>query len=123
MKLRETTVIKSALIALLLVFGSCSDDDGFDFYNQEPKKPPVEEEPEYEWDEIAEDMQQDLVTVYLFQDGVFKQSPNNNRFHYWWNAHTLDVLVDGYLRSGKNSYVSRMKSLIQGIENYNGGTY
>lgn len=121
--MRETTVIKSALIALLLVFGSCSDDDGFDFYNQEPKKPPVEEEPEYEWDEIAEDMQQDLVTVYLFQDGVFKQSPNNNRFHYWWNAHTLDVLVDGYLRSGKNSYVSRMKSLIQGIENYNGGTY
>lgn len=123
MKLRGTTVIKSALIALLVVFGSCSDDDGYDFYNQEPNKPPVEEEPEYDWEEIADDMQQDLVTVYLFQDGVFKESPNNSRFHYWWNAHALDVLVDGYVRTGKNSYVSRMKALVQGMEIHNGGTY
>lgn len=35
----------------------------------------------------------------------------------------LDVLVDGYIRTGDNSYLPKMKALLNGIEARNGGTF
>lgn len=39
-----------------------------------------------------------------------------NGFHYWWMAHAVDVLLDGYQRSGDRKYLNRMDSLVFGIE-------
>lgn len=57
-------------------------------------------------------------------NGTFIQNnTGNNTFHYWPNAHALDVLVDGYLRTGDENYKSKMKALVQGIKVKNGNTY
>jgi len=36
-------------------------------------------------------------------------------FNYWWNAHALDVLVDGYQRTGDPAYITKMNELHQAI--------
>ena len=46
--------------------------------------------------------------------------PNNN---YWWCAHGVDALDDGYLRSRQDVYKTRMKNLLLGVKAFNGNTY
>lgn len=36
-------------------------------------------------------------------------------FNYWWLAHAVDVLVDGYERTGDEAYKERLSKLHQGI--------
>lgn len=43
--------------------------------------------------------------------------------NYWWCAHGIDVLVDGYLRTRQDIYKTRMKNLLYGIRSFNGNTY
>lgn len=47
---------------------------------------------------------------------------SNTYFHYWWNAHALDVLVDAYLRTNDSKYVTRMNTLVNNWSNNNGGS-
>jgi predicted alpha-1,6-mannanase (GH76 family) len=46
--------------------------------------------------------------------------PNQN---YWWCAHGVDDLLDGYVRTRSETYRTRMKSLLLGIRSFNGNTY
>ncbi|GAA3920018.1 carbohydrate-binding protein [Chitinophaga oryziterrae] len=43
--------------------------------------------------------------------------------NYWWCAHGIDVLLDGYLRTRQDIYKTRMKNLLLGIKSFNGNTY
>ncbi|WP_198315579.1 glycoside hydrolase family 76 protein [Chitinophaga tropicalis] len=61
---------------------------------------------------VADALQTSLYNTY----GV----PNQN---YWWCAHGLDVLVDGYIRTRSTTYTTRMKALLYGIRSFNGNTY
>lgn len=107
-------------IAALIFIGSCDDDaiplrDPGDTQNEEFV---------FTWPETADSLQAATYNTYLGSDGTFIQdNAGETRFHYWWNSHMLDVLVDGYLRTGDENYVPRMKALVQGIGNKNGGTY
>lgn len=126
--------IRILLSSFILLTGSlmisCSNDD-FEPLNeideeQEEENPesPDEEEEETDWIEVAEDLQQQTYTVYLTSEGTFRQdNEGNENFNYWWNAHMLDVLVDGYERTGDESYLPKMKALLEGIEVRNGGRY
>ncbi|WP_246183298.1 glycoside hydrolase family 76 protein [Paenibacillus methanolicus] len=42
-------------------------------------------------------------------------------FNYWWLAHAVDVLVDGYERTGNEAYKERLSKLYQGILDRNAG--
>ncbi len=46
----------------------------------------------------------------------------NERFHYWWQAHAADVLVDAYVRTGDRRYRQRLGDLYQGLLRHNGGS-
>jgi len=46
--------------------------------------------------------------------------PNEN---YWWCAHGVDALLDGYMRTRSETYKTRMKSLLLGVRSFNGNTY
>lgn len=46
--------------------------------------------------------------------------PNQN---YWWCAHGVDALLDGYTRTRSETYRTRAKSLLLGIRSFNGNTY
>jgi predicted alpha-1,6-mannanase (GH76 family) len=42
-------------------------------------------------------------------------------FHYWWQAHAADVLVDGFIRTRSPEYQDRLTGLFAGILERNGG--
>lgn len=46
----------------------------------------------------------------------------NQPFHYWWQAHAADVLIDGYVRAEVPEYRERLADLYDGIVRRNGGT-
>lgn len=47
----------------------------------------------------------------------------NTIFHYWWMAHAVDVLVDGFLRSKRDIYARTLAELHEGILRRNGGAF
>jgi len=112
------SVFVAALGLTLLV--SCSDD-AIPLTNPDNNAGPAFE---YTWAATADSLQTATYNTYLGSNGTFVQDNlGNGTFHYWPNAHALDVLVDGYERTGNEVYVSRMKALIKGIKVRNGNTY
>lgn len=74
---------------------------------------------------VAEAMQTSAYNKFLSSDGKYFIHDNNGNlgFNYWWNAHGIDVLLDGYQRTRDNVYKQRMKNLLLGIKDKNGNTY
>lgn len=78
----------------------------------------------YTYAATADSMQVATYNTYLSANNTFAQdNAGNTSFNYWPNAHALDMLVDGYLRTKDQSYVGKMKALHDGIKVKNGGTY
>ena len=79
------------------------------------------------WNERCNFAQKSLAV--LFQDekdgsmiqGVPPENPSNNNFCYWWHAHAIDVLIDGYLRTGDRSYTERAEKVLKNVLAKNGG--
>jgi predicted alpha-1,6-mannanase (GH76 family) len=45
------------------------------------------------------------------------------KFNYWWQAHGLDALLDGYERTRSDDYLTKIRQLQQGAKEKNGNTY
>lgn len=74
---------------------------------------------------IVEQAQEKLHNDFRSSSGSYyieNNGSSNTYFHYWWNAHALDVLVDGYLRSNDGKYLTRINTLVNNWSNNNGGT-
>jgi len=112
---------KSYSIVLLVALGvlttSC-DDDAI------PLRDPNNtggSEYDYTWAQTADSLQLSTYNNYLGSNGTFiENNTGKSTFNYWPNAHALDVLVDGYLRTGNDNYKTKMKALVQGIKVKNG---
>lgn len=82
------------------------------------------------WHRRADDAQAAL-DYYFWNDGIQMFNietpcPNgecNTIFHYWWMAHAVDALTDGYLRTGDSGYASRLEQLYDGLLRRNGGAF
>jgi predicted alpha-1,6-mannanase (GH76 family) len=110
----------AAILGLGLAVASCDDDP---IPLRDPNST-VGPEFEYTWAQTADSLQAATYNVYLGPNGTFVQdNAGNGNFNYWPNAHTLDVLVDGYLRTGNEDYLPKMKALVEGIKVKNGNTY
>ncbi|MGP4039772.1 glycoside hydrolase family 76 protein [Gracilibacillus sp. D59] len=46
---------------------------------------------------------------------------NNNQFHYWWQAHAIDTLIDGYERTDDYAYIDQAIALYEAVKARNGG--
>jgi predicted alpha-1,6-mannanase (GH76 family) len=79
----------------------------------------------YNYSALADSLQTQLYQTYLSSNGKYfvQDNQGNATFNYWPNAHVLDVMVDGYLRAKDPVYVSRMKSLLEGIKAQNNNVY
>lgn len=82
------------------------------------------------WWERAEWFQQSLQdNFYNHKTGIMNQwyPQENNKlddnFYYWWQAHVIDTLVDGYERTGESVYALRIQELTRSLRAYNGGTF
>lgn len=116
MKFSDTYIL---VLLLVMLCGACVDED------LGPLRDPTSRiEIEYTWSATADAMQESTYTTYLTSNGTFRHNNQSNEFfNYWWNAHMVDVLLDGYLRTRDEVYISRIKALVQGIEVRNGGSY
>ncbi|SEO38350.1 glycoside hydrolase family 76 protein [Paenibacillus sp. OV219] len=82
------------------------------------------------WENRAEEAQQALSALFwnpsirLYDieipcpDGVC-----NTIFHYWWMAHAVDALVDGYKRTGDAKYAQTLEEIYDGLLVRNGGAF
>jgi predicted alpha-1,6-mannanase (GH76 family) len=84
----------------------------------------------YDWPEIAEYFQSCLYRNYwneqtLIMDQWYPNTANaaNENFYYWWQAHVIDVLADGWERSGDPKYLDRINRLARGLKACNGNTF
>lgn len=82
-----------------------------------------------QWGSRADEAQTALETLFWNDSirlyNIETPCPNgecNTIFHYWWMAHAVDVLLDGYLRTRDSGYLLRIRSLYDGIVHRNGGT-
>ncbi|WP_319501475.1 glycoside hydrolase family 76 protein [uncultured Draconibacterium sp.] len=48
---------------------------------------------------------------------------NNTDFHYWPQAHALDVAIDAYERTGDNFYLTTINDWYEGVRAKNGNTF
>ena len=110
----------SGILSLIVMLSSCGKDDSKPLYGNVPKPPVI-----YNWAATADSLQESTYITFLAADGkTFKQNnTGSTNFHYWPNAHVLDVFTVVYLRTKNDSYKQRMKSLLIGMKEKNGGTY
>jgi predicted alpha-1,6-mannanase (GH76 family) len=80
------------------------------------------------WAQRADRAQQALIEHYwnegnrLFNNQVpCSGEACEKPFHYWWQAHAADVLVDGLIRTRASEYEERLSDLFAGILQRNGG--
>lgn len=81
------------------------------------------------WEKRADEAQAALEHFFWNDDikmyNIETPCPNgscNTIFHYWWMAHAVDVLVDGWLRTGEPRYAERLRIFYEGILERNGGS-
>jgi len=117
---KRNSLFLGGLVGLASLFVSCED-------NPIPLRDPNTsggQQINYTWEKTADSLQLSTYNNYLGSNGTFvENNTGSNTFHYWPNAHALDVLVDGYLRTKDANYVTKMKALLQGIKVKNGNTY
>ncbi|MBW3128612.1 glycoside hydrolase family 76 protein [Hymenobacter profundi] len=108
-----------ALLGLLLT--ACKDP--VDDYVAPPTAPPVVATAN--WSARADSAQAALQqNFYVANENYYRQNnAGQNNFNYWWQAHGLDILIDGFQRTSSADYLTRMRQLIQGAKAKNGNTY
>ncbi|MGN6511666.1 MAG: glycoside hydrolase family 76 protein, partial [Chitinophaga sp.] len=77
------------------------------------------------WDKNADSSYVSLMGNFYNQSGKYynENSAGKTDFHYWRNAHALDVLLDAYLRTDDPEVKNRMDDLLEGMRVKNGNTY
>ncbi len=105
------------LFSLSAFLFSCSNDDGM-----EPKP---EEENVIDWYAAADSSSTALTRSFWNASGkYFNYGSNGNLdFHYWPQAHALDVLIDAYLRTSDNAYKAYFDQWFEGVKIKNGNTF
>lgn len=80
---------------------------------------------DYNYSALADSVQQQTYTTFLSANTNYfvQDNQGNSTFHYWPNAHVLDVMVDQYLRTKDEKLVPRMKALLLGIKAENRDVY
>ncbi|HJT73301.1 MAG TPA: glycoside hydrolase family 76 protein [Chitinophaga sp.] len=119
--MRRTFLLFSIAAAMVTSFSACL-------------KEPVDDGPgpgagkttyTYNWPAIADSSYSSLISGFYNQGGKYFNENNTGKqdFHYWRNAHALDVLTDAYLRTGDAAIKTRMDELLEGMKAKNGNTY
>jgi predicted alpha-1,6-mannanase (GH76 family) len=104
-------------VILFLSYWQTYQFENYPLLNSNPR------EQEVDWDDLADSVQTAFYLNYLSDNGHYIAQDNggNQTFHYWWNAHVLDVLVDAHLRKGEQE--EKMLTILRGIKRQNEDQY
>ncbi len=107
------------LISALVVFQACNKEDFVDHEGNEPDKTPVN------WNAAADSSSSSFIYSYWNPAEKYFNYDNNNKidFHYWPQAHALDVVIDAYIRTGDNLYKTTIEDWYEGVKAKNGNTF
>jgi predicted alpha-1,6-mannanase (GH76 family) len=77
------------------------------------------------WQAAADSSSMSLIDNYWNGTGRYFNNDNhgNTGFQYWPQAHALDVMIDAYLRTEKNTYLSNILAWYEGVKAQNGNTF
>ncbi|WP_102407704.1 glycoside hydrolase family 76 protein [Parabacteroides bouchesdurhonensis] len=80
---------------------------------------------EISWYAAADSSSEALVNSFWNTSGKYFNYDSNGKidFHYWPQAHALDVLIDAYERTGDNKYKSLFDQWFEGVKIKNGNTF
>ncbi len=102
--------ISMALTGAFLCLTGCKEDVTA-LYGEKPSTPT-----EYTWAKTADTLQKKLQDDYWNGTHYRANANDNSSLNYWWQAHALDVLADGYERTGNDEYTAKMRTLLSGIK-------
>ncbi|REE86398.1 putative alpha-1,6-mannanase (GH76 family) [Paenibacillus taihuensis] len=119
---RRSTILTAAL-AVLIIVGLAAWRWGFGGAAETGSAASV-------WSERADLTQQELTKSFWDEKrGLFNNAAPciaqlcTDPFNYWWMAHAVDVLTDGYERTGDMQYVTQLDKLYQGLLDRNAGVF
>lgn len=109
------------LVILMLSLAACKKDIDPGIVNP-PVNPPGTAT--IDWSKAADSSTNALIEKFWNPSGNYFNEKNiNTNFHYWPQAHALDVLVDAYVRTGKPEYKDYMDKWFTGVNQKNGNTF
>lgn len=78
-----------------------------------------------DWNEAADSSSNSFVMSYWNgADSYFNYNNSGLKdFHYWPQAHALDVVVDAYIRTNDNFYKTTINQWYEGVRKKNGNTF
>lgn len=83
------------------------------------------EKEQIDWNKAADSSTGALTKLFWNAQGNYFNYDSNGKtdFHYWPQAHGLDVLVDAYLRTGDNLYQRYFEQWLDGVKAKNDNTF
>ncbi|MCQ6959327.1 glycoside hydrolase family 76 protein [Mucilaginibacter aquariorum] len=109
---------KVALAGLIpVMLTSCLKDKPFPLYGNKPSAVI-----DYTYAATSDTLQDKTYATFLSANGNYfiQNNSGNTNYNYWPQAHTMDVLIDAYLRTKNEIYKQRIKSLLNGTRISNG---
>ncbi|MDR0541552.1 MAG: glycosyl hydrolase family 76, partial [Dysgonamonadaceae bacterium] len=83
-----------------------------------------ENDTKIDWTAAADSSSKAFVLAFWNTEGYFNYDNNGNAaFHYWPQAHALDVITDAYNRTGDNFYKTYYDNWYNGVQMKNGNTF
>ena len=122
--LHRATVASAAIIVLLAT--ACSKKSVSDDVTTTTTTDTTTTKPlTYNYALLADSLQTATYNTFISSNREYfiQNSSGTSTFNYWPQAHALDVLLDGFLRTKNTQYTARMKALLLGIKDENGGAY
>lgn len=97
-----------------------------DFRHAYPETVPVTTgPPSLNWSDAADSGHVALNREFWSENELYYNQNNagHTGFNYWWNAHAVDVLIDGYNRTMNTAFISRLDELLDGMHKKNGNKW
>jgi len=119
-------LIASSLLTVILLMSACSKKgDPAANNNHPPDTAVTTKPPTYDYAALADSLQAATYGTFISANRNYfvQNNTGTTNFNYWPQAHVLDVLLDGYLRTKNTQYTARMKALLNGIKVQNNGAY
>jgi len=78
-----------------------------------------------EWSPLADEVTDDFIANYWNSTEAYFNYSNqgNNEFHYWPQAHALDLLLDAYQRTNSSFYLGYVNNWFTGVKSKNGSSW
>ena len=102
-----------------LLFISCEDDDNTNGNGTGGEKESID------WDKAADNSTGALTKLFWNAPNHYFNYDSNGKtdFHYWPQAHGLDVLIDAYIRTGDSRYKTYFDQWLEGVKKKNGNSF